>query len=90
MLYSKSPLLEQREKIKSKASKRKFKGSQLISSLSETLVVFKVYQILYHEISQIKKNWPKHFLVLQGRVYTHSGQGSDKRALMDFNLAVKA
>lgn len=93
MLYSKSPLLEQREKIKfilQQASANLREVNWLISWLSETLVVFKVYQILYHEISQIKKNWPKHFLALQGRVYTHSGQGSDKRALMDFNLSVKA
>lgn len=81
---------ERENQIYPKTSKRKFKGSQLISWLSEIEVVFKVYQILYHEISQIKKNWPKHFLALQGRVYTHSDQGSDKRALMDFNLSVKA
>lgn len=81
---------ERENQIYPKTSMRKFKGSQLISWLSETLVVFKVYQILYHEISQVKKNLPKHFLALQGRVYTHSGQGSDKRALMDFNLSVKA
>lgn len=47
---------ERENQIYPKTRKRKFKGSQLISSLSETLVVFKVYQILYHEISQIKKN----------------------------------
>ena len=64
MLYSKSPLLEQREKIKfilQQASANLREVNWLISWLSETLVVFKVYQILYHEISQIKKNWPNIF-----------------------------
>lgn len=64
MLYSKSPLLEQREKIKfilQQASANLREVNWLISWLSETLVVFKVYQILYHEVSQIKKNWPNIF-----------------------------
>lgn len=55
MLYSKSPLLEQREKIKSilkQAGSNLREVNWLISWLSETLVVFKVYQIYimkYHK-----------------------------------------